>query len=365
MQAPKEMLVVTTSSLEGITIKQYLKPVTAHVVTGINMFNDMFAGWTDIFGGRSGTYQRQLTSIYNEAVNRVKYAAHQIGANCILGLTIDIDEISGGNKSMLMITATGTAVIIERPTSSKSPQIEKEVKPQAVSLEQVNTEIKRRQLIKQAETGNLALNEGNWQFITANSLEDFLPYIIAKYPEARRQEEINPNLGKSFTKAFNSYLESLPDSKKKEIFYKLLITEHETDVLEIVNDFIKQWNLLDTEYIRTILSEKDFNITKRATRVTLSDKPNYDRSDIEDLASLRDQILKQFPERGQPTTKTGFLSSKEKPAWKCECGKVNEKDAYCSGCHKDVYGFKKSETSPLAAVEQIDYKISMIGSLIA
>ena len=117
MANPKDVLVVTTSTLEGVKIKQYLKPVSAHIVAGTNMFSDFFASFSDVFGGRSQTYQKQLTSLYAEAIERIKYAAYEVGANCIVGLSVDMDEISGKGKSMFMLTAVGTAVILHKEVS--------------------------------------------------------------------------------------------------------------------------------------------------------------------------------------------------------------------------------------------------------
>jgi uncharacterized protein YbjQ (UPF0145 family) len=113
MRKLNNLLVTTTSSIEGMTIKQYIKPISAHVVAGTNFFSDFFASFSDVFGGRSQTYQRQLSSIYSEAIEILKQSAYELGANCILGLKVDLDEISGKGKSMFMITATGTAVRIE------------------------------------------------------------------------------------------------------------------------------------------------------------------------------------------------------------------------------------------------------------
>jgi len=112
MPTPKDILVMTTSAAEGLKIKRYLKPVSAHIVAGTNLFSDFLGGLTDVFGGRSQAYQKQLTSLYNEAIERIKYAAY--------GLTIDMDEISGKGKLMFMLTAVGTAVIIEKEITGKS-----------------------------------------------------------------------------------------------------------------------------------------------------------------------------------------------------------------------------------------------------
>jgi uncharacterized protein YbjQ (UPF0145 family) len=95
MANPKDILVITTSSAEGLIIKKYLKPVSAHIVAGTNLFSDFLGGLTDVFGGRSSSYQKQLSSLYNEAIERIKYNAYEIGGNCVIGLSIDMDEISG------------------------------------------------------------------------------------------------------------------------------------------------------------------------------------------------------------------------------------------------------------------------------
>ena len=94
MLNPKDVLITTTSTVDGLKIKKYLKPVSAHIVAGTNLFSDFFASFSDVFGGRSNTYQKQLASLYNEATERIKFAAYEIGANYIVGLNIDMDEIS-------------------------------------------------------------------------------------------------------------------------------------------------------------------------------------------------------------------------------------------------------------------------------
>ena len=81
-----------------------------NVVIGTNVFSDLFASFTDFFGGRSGTYRDGLERIYNEAIKELKEKAIYLGANAIIGLSIDFDEIFGKDKSMFMVAATGTAV---------------------------------------------------------------------------------------------------------------------------------------------------------------------------------------------------------------------------------------------------------------
>jgi uncharacterized protein YbjQ (UPF0145 family) len=72
MRKAKDILVTTTSSPEGYEIIEYIKPITAHVVAGTNLFSDFLASFSNVFGGRSNTYQKQLASINNETIERLK-----------------------------------------------------------------------------------------------------------------------------------------------------------------------------------------------------------------------------------------------------------------------------------------------------
>ena len=147
MANPKDILVITTSSADGIKIKKYLKPVSAHIVAGTNLFSDFFGGLTDVFGGRSQSYQKQLTSLYNEAIERIKIAAYELGANCIIGLSIDMDEISGKGKSMFMLTAIGTAVVLEKEVIEKSSLPSAKEKFENVGVDRINILRQKKDII--------------------------------------------------------------------------------------------------------------------------------------------------------------------------------------------------------------------------
>ena len=107
--------VTTTSSFDGVEILEYLEPVTAHVVVGMNFFKDFLTGFTDFFGGNSDIYQDTLSSINEQVINELRKKAYLKGANCVLGFKIDNDEISAQGKSMMMVTGMGTAALANFP----------------------------------------------------------------------------------------------------------------------------------------------------------------------------------------------------------------------------------------------------------
>lgn len=108
------MIVTTTNNIEGYSVEKYLGVVNANVVIGTNLFSDIAASLTDVFGGRSDSYKSKLTTIYNEVMKELTDKAKSYHADAIVGFHVDFDEISGGGKSMFMVSASGTAVALEK-----------------------------------------------------------------------------------------------------------------------------------------------------------------------------------------------------------------------------------------------------------
>lgn len=106
------MIVSTTPSIEGKNIKEYKGIVVGEVITGVNFVKDFMAGMSDIFGGRSKTYEGELIQAREEAIREMQERAHALGANAIVGVDLDY-EVLGQAGSMLMVTVSGTAVVID------------------------------------------------------------------------------------------------------------------------------------------------------------------------------------------------------------------------------------------------------------
>lgn len=104
------MIITTTSNIEGYPIKQYMGIVVGEVVNGVNFIKDFSAGLTNFFGGRSGSYEEELLKSRNEAFAEMEHRASALGANAIVGARLDYEVLGQGN--MLMVTASGTAVVI-------------------------------------------------------------------------------------------------------------------------------------------------------------------------------------------------------------------------------------------------------------
>lgn len=107
------MISSTTPSLDGYRIREYRGIVTGEAILGANIFRDFFAGIRDIVGGRSGAYEEELGKARRIALEELEQAAERLGANAVVGIDIDY-EVIGQNGSMLMVSASGTAVSTER-----------------------------------------------------------------------------------------------------------------------------------------------------------------------------------------------------------------------------------------------------------
>jgi uncharacterized protein YbjQ (UPF0145 family) len=98
----------TTPSVEGRTIEAYLGVVTGEAILGANIFKDLFAGVRDIVGGRSGAYEEELRKAREIAMSELAAEATSRGADAVVGIDLDYETV--GQGSMLMVTASGTAV---------------------------------------------------------------------------------------------------------------------------------------------------------------------------------------------------------------------------------------------------------------
>lgn len=103
------MIVTTTHSIEGQKIEEYMGLVSAESVIGANFLKDITASIRDFLGGRSSSYEKVLQEAKQTALNEMQDMARELGANAVIGVDLDYEAV-GGQSSMLMVVATGTAV---------------------------------------------------------------------------------------------------------------------------------------------------------------------------------------------------------------------------------------------------------------
>ena len=106
------MLITTTPNIEGKRITRYYGIVSGETSVGANIFRDFFASIRDVIGGRSNSYEEVLRKAKDSALREMEEQAMRMGANAVIGVDLDYETV-GQNGSMLMVTASGTAVFIQ------------------------------------------------------------------------------------------------------------------------------------------------------------------------------------------------------------------------------------------------------------
>ena len=356
MKNPKDVLVTTTASIDGLNIKQYIKPISAHVVAGTGFFSDFAASLSDVFGGRSQTYQRQLSSIYNEAIETLKRSAYEIGGNCILGLKVDLDEISGKGKSMFMITAVGTAVIIENPTKKTTDSNEKN---ENISQDKMIELRLRRKLIQKARENKLDLDDSTWEFLSENNVHEISKEVLktahTEYEAAYEGKE------KIYQKLL-TYLYSISEDVRTTLLYNYLMENKSESFDKKLYSLIKELMVYDSEKLEQYLGAEDLEIRKKALQIVVNDKSFYSTEDIDVYEKFISLIEKNYPKIVQYSTQKKMLSSKETEIWICSsCGVKNDATLKrCTGCSTDIYGFYTTQINPETAIEKLKENIEII-----
>ncbi len=106
------MLLTTTNSIDGKKITKYLGIVSGEAILGANIFRDFFAGIRDIVGGRSAAYEKELRQAKEIALKEMEDQASRMGGNAVIAVDLDYETLGQGG-GMLMVTASGTAVVLE------------------------------------------------------------------------------------------------------------------------------------------------------------------------------------------------------------------------------------------------------------
>lgn len=102
------MEILTTHSIEGRPVRQYMGLVAGEAIVGANIFRDVFAGVRNIVGGRSAAYEKELEKARTVAIEELSAVASERGANAVIGVDLDYEYLDG----MLMVTVSGTAVLV-------------------------------------------------------------------------------------------------------------------------------------------------------------------------------------------------------------------------------------------------------------
>ena len=106
------MIIATTNYVPGMEVVEYKGFATGEVVAGINFIKDLGAGIRNLFGGRVQGYEDEIIQARTEALKELEARAEAMGANAVIGVRIDFDALGSNGNNMLLVTVTGTAVVV-------------------------------------------------------------------------------------------------------------------------------------------------------------------------------------------------------------------------------------------------------------
>jgi len=348
-----KIVTTTTNNIEGWSIKEYLQPISANVVIGSNVLSEFSASFSDFFGGRSGTYERKLQLLYDQSLQQLKKKARSLGANCVVGVKIDIDEISGKGQ-MFMITAYGTPV-----KASRSGDLSKELfSDDLVDGSYIENKVKAKKLIERFKDQS-RLTDEDIQFVIDNPYPEFKDTVLT----ALRSLTVDAQVDQIKTRIIDlaKYFAVLPTEMAIEILYDELAEEGHFNYHSRIFTTIKKYGLVDYNKVRTLMTHPTLVAKKFALLIISIEKPYYSKLDIAELKALQTEIPEVFQPIVDFTTKKSLLSSSEKEIWICSCGSKNGvKSLYCDSCKNDTFGFKQEEFKSVAAVQLIEDRLEFL-----
>ena len=327
-----------THNVEGRRILSFKGFVHASQVAGTNFLVDFVASFSDIFGGNSGVYRETMNELYKNVFLQLEEMALAKGANAVIGVHLDFDNISGKGMSMFMVSAQGTAVTIEKPTIATKNRmstiidgrtLEKMLFSQCV-LESLKQE--RDKIQESVWTNIFKYNDVS----IANALHDVYLSIEDKY------------YSQDFVNNYLKYFSTLPHEKQTELAY-LSTTELA---------LITKYHLFDA---RRILLWAQKGSIDFAIECLKANKPSYNEQDVLAMDELYNFFV-NLPDIGKFEEIQGGILSHGGIKYVCICGKKNEEaKEFCSSCGKNIKGLTKYQVE---LIEGLRRKISILKELL-
>lgn len=344
------MLFSTTSTLEGWTIEEYLGTIGTHAVLGTGLFTDIASSFSDMFGTRSGAYADKLDELERYVFEQLTKKALARHASAVIGLRVDYDEVGASGKSMLMVTARGTAVVA---VNSKGGQQRESTS--SISDRELDIWLERSRLLALAHEGRLPLsNSKTWDFISEQRVTELAPFIL---------RQCDPESVEEAAKRIAAYLETLPTAASQSALY-LVISEGKQRPVKLALSVMSLIKGFDAEATTQLLQSDNFNSKWAAIQCLNSRQPAYTPEDLPPYRRLLDALssceFAPFPTR----PKKGMLGG-TKQIWTCpRCGNEESEGVQCQdGCWADNRGFRTNDLQVDQAIETVRLRIATLESV--
>lgn len=342
MYTKRNLIITTTNAIEGVPIVEYKGIITANIVMGVNFLKEFVASFSDFFGGTSGKYRKEMDRAYNLAMEILEDKAIAQRANAVVGAKVDYDEISGGGKSMLMVSISGTAVVAQLQKQNNQTHtnvnLSRETLIRLYQIEQFQTKLSEETWMPQ---------EKDWEIILNESMVELIPFLLKKYIKAKKDRSTyyaEASNNSTTVDNFNKLLDTLPYEELIPIVY--CDWGEDVGVQNIYAELINTHNLFNAEAILSKLPVIDKHI---AISLLETAKNIYDKTDLAPMKQIIG-FFNNLPDTGHYEEAKGGLFSKGGKVMVCERGHKTsvEKSEYCqysdgSLCGLNIKGIDYSE----------------------
>ena len=352
-----KILVTTSDSLMGWDILEYVGPILTTQVGGAGFFNESFAAWSDLLGAKSNSYQKVIESLTDTTLKGLKEKAKSLRANCIIGLTVDVNQISGKNMQLFKITAYGTAVIAKQISSNQT--LKSGIRLSGASIKYKSNLLYLKDAILKR---NLTFSNDQYETIVQSKDPYFADFIIERITRFNAQSHTDE--GPAMVELLSHYFLELDNDVASKILYDKLLKNENNSITSILLNIIKVGSFFDFNLLKSFFSNEDITIRKRGLSIVYDTTKNvYSISDVEELKNLLKLIEETFVDVAKFTTKKQTFGG-EKEIWICTCGRENAiATKNCDACKKDTKGFLDEDVKLDSVIKRINYRITAIEEL--
>lgn len=327
-----------TPIVEGRKILSYKGFVHASQVAGTGFVTDLVASFSDFFGGNSGVYRETMNELCQNVLQQLEEQAEERCANAIIGLHIDFDNISAKGMSMFMVSAQGTAVMLDK-NLNESNNVQSKVDYRVLDGELFNQRISLK-------IQNEKISEEEWKSIVRYANVSIAGVLHERYLSLPPQNE-RGYYDEIFAKYYVEYFSRLPIAKQIDLAYKSAVS------LELIDKYC----LFDA---KSILRQAQNGNLDFAVDCLTAHKKSYGEADLKDMIELYEYLTK-LPNTGEICEVEGGMFTSSGIKFICQCGAKNDKDQeYCKSCGKNIKGLTKKQ---VAQINMLKQKIDILEEL--
>lgn len=340
----KKIILTTTNTVEFGKITEYKGLIQTSLILGNNAVSEFISGFTDLFGGFSNTLRSKFDELYENASKEIEDKARKKGADAVVGMKVDFEELAGKGKSMFMISIVGTAVKMKFDSEADEDKYSNEelyVNNTALNFELTKDKILRKlndlekRNMSTVEEWNPYLTDEEWNFILSYSLPQYAERLSDLYNAPKPSDTTQEN--------YPRYIATLEIEDAKDIVYgniqnALNVDNVDAEKIKKYKSIIKQLNLFDAKRLIGILNSDGIDINSLTPLLTL-DKDIYRESDLKDMEELL-SIFDNLKDKGRKEeVKGGLFSKASKIKFICPNGHANNEEVeYCETCYLNIKG---------------------------